>query len=308
MDSRVLWLSATFAAAKLAIALWFGQLALSALDRRRVTLAWQIALAATTVVVSGWAAGTSGAPQWWRPVWFISSLLAAAALVDCVRRWITDPPASEPAELPSRHDGASGRQARLSRSGVLEHGRQRVHDAIAWIGSVLTAAGTAVAILQQLSPEMLPRVAAVAELLVCAALLGIVLAASFELTIGATGAVLLGLNWRGLARGASACMLVQLAISSIVILFHRDGATLVESLTPIFFALGMVIVGYIVWAIPRQILALAAKGQVKGQASLAIAGWLAAICLAIACGLPPAWPWTHVRNSRGPIQAVSSSR
>lgn len=307
MDPQALWLSAPFAAAKLAIALWFGQLALSLLDRRRVTLSWQIALAVATIVVSWGAVRTSGGPSWWTPAWMTSSLLAAAALVDCVRRWLSAPAASERASPASPAAAGPGPELVSGRSSVAPHGSQRIHDLIALVGVAITAVAGAAAVFAQLpASETLARVAAVAQMLTCAGLLGIVLATSFELTIGATGATLLRLNWRRLSRAASLCLLVQLAVSAIVITYRRDGATPVESLTPIFFALGMMIVSYIVWAIPRQMVALAARGPMQGQASLAVAGWLAVICLAVACGLPPTWPWNQVgSNWRGSTAANS---
>jgi hypothetical protein len=268
MDPHVLGLSATFAAAKLALALWIAQLALPLLDRRRVPLAWQITLSAAGMVASWWAVRDSGAPAWWGASWMVSSFLAAAALIDSVRRWVSD--------------------AKLQSARGLS---ERIHGGIAIVGLSVAAVACAARLAGQLPFETLTLTTAVVQLLASAGLLGIVLAACLELTFGATGATLLGRNWRPLARWSSLGLLLQLAASASVIISGREGATLVESLTPIFFALGMLVVGYIVWAIPRQMVALAAKGRMEGQASLALAGWLAAICLAVACGLPPAWPW-----------------
>lgn len=296
MDPRALWLSVTFAAAKLAIGLWFGQLVLSVLDRRRATLAWQIGLSAATIVVSWWALRTSGVPQWWAPAWVTSSLLAAAVLVDCVRRWLSMP-LSDESQIASR------------KSARAEHGSQRVHDLICLVGWAVALTASGVAILASLPPETLARAVAVLQLSLSAGLLGIALAASVELTIGATGAVLLSLNWGRLAYMTTVFLLMQLGISTFLIVLHPAGETLADSLTPIFFALGMVMVSYIVWAIPRQMVVLAAKGRMEGQASLAVAGWLAVICLLVVCGLPPAWPWTQVRaGARGLSQPVLPSR
>ena len=274
MDPRVLWLSSTFAAAKFAMALWSAQLAVSWLDRRRATLGWQIALSVLAILVSWWAMPTGGTQSWWRPAWMCNAILSAAVLFDCVRRWMS----------------------------VVEGDpqRARVHAGLAWIGLCLSSVTTAVAVIQQLPGDWWTQAAAVLTIVSCAGLLGISIAASLELTLGALGAGLLNLRWPVLARWASLWWAIQIALSGLILLKRRAVESPLETATPFLFAFGMIIVGYIAWCIPRQMVALSKRQEMQGQVSLAIAAWLATLCLLIACGLPPAWPWNQLEDNSQP--------
>lgn len=266
MDQPALWLGSTYAAAKFVIALWAAQLSLAALDRRRATLGWHITLSALAVIASFWAMPAITQLSWWRGVWWVNSLLSAAVLVDCVRRWI----ATEGATFPS----------------------WRVHWMLAWSGLVISAVASAAALTTELPPSAWLRVGAIVQMFCSTWLLGVTAAISLELTLGAIGPGLLGLRWRVLVWVSSLLACAQLALCASLILALPNADSPQQAILPIVFAVVLMIVSYIAWSLPRRMAALARIGEMQGQASLAVAAWLAVICLAIECGLPSAWPWT----------------
>lgn len=270
MDQRALWLGSTFAAAKLALALWAAQLAVAGLDRRRATLAWRIALALATIAAAWWTMPTAGVPSWWRGAWLANGMLAAATLVDCVRRWLST---------------AAADAVLLT---------QRIQWLLAASGLALSAVAIGLATDPQLPRDWLLRTAAPVYLVSAAGLLGIAIAVSLELTLGALGAKLLELNWRTIRGWATLCWLPQVALNVLIVLSGQVSESPLEAAAPFLFAFGMLVVGYIAWANPRRMVQLQQRGTVQGQASLAVAGWLAVLCLAIATGLPPAWPWAKL--------------
>jgi hypothetical protein len=136
-------------------------------------------------------------------------------------------------------------------------------------------------------------------------LLGIAIAVSLELTLGALGQGLLQLEWRAVARWASLCWAIQLALNLLVIFSGRASESPLEAAAPFLFAFGMMVVGFIAWSIPRRMVELARRGAVEGQVSLALAGWLAVICLTIACWLPPAWPWNQLGKASARLATLA---
>ena len=279
MDQPALWLSSSFAAAKLVVALWCAQLSLASLDARRTTLGWQILLAAAAIAASLWALSTPQVPVWWRPAWLVNAILSAAALIDCVRRWVSAP------------------------SGQLE--TWRVHGALGWIGLTITMAATSAAVIMRLPSGWLLKTAAALDVISCAGLLGLTIAATLELTFGALGTALLRLRWTTIARWTTACWSVQLLLGVYIILSQQAAETPMQTAAPFLFAFGMMIVGYIVWCIPRRMLSLATRGEMQGHVSLAVAAWLAVVCLVLACVLPPAWPWRQLGSSSAGILSLA---
>jgi hypothetical protein len=306
MDQRALWLSSSLAAAKLATALWCGQLALAQLDRRRAILGWQILLAALSTVVAGWAWTAQDVPKWWKTVWLIAAILSATLLFEALRRWLsisTAPPRS----FDATNDMATvGSDAANGRRGAGDKAAQRdmiaeplqgslwVHWTLSWICLVLGLAATTQAVWSRLPAESVVRYAACLQIATAAGLFGSLLASTLELTGGATGATLLQLRWKQLMYWTSLCFAAQMVIGVGIIAAVRAVDSPEESIAPVLFALGMSVLGYIIWCIPNRMVALARKGQVEGQVSLAMAGWLAVICLTIASLLPPAWPWNQL--------------
>lgn len=303
MDQRALWLSSSLAAAKFAAALWCGQLALAQLDRRRAILGWQIFLAASAVIVAGWAWTAQDVPSWWKTTWLIAAILSATLLFECLRRWLaTSTTPQRPPDSPSHMAGARPAAAseRCDTTAETLQGSLWIHWALTWSCLLLGLASTTQAVWLRLPADWLVRYAACLQIATAAGLFGSLLASTFELTFGAVGATLLQLNWRQLMRWTTVCFAVQMVIAAGIIAGVRVGDTPEESVAPVLYALGMSVLGYIVWCIPSRMLNLSRKGRVEGQVSLAMAGWLAVICLTIASLLPPVWPWSQLaRRSVG---------
>jgi len=308
MDSRALWFSAASFVARLAIALWFALLALGILDRRRSALAWQVALAVATLACSWWVLFSWSKPTWFRPLWFIQSGLAAVVIVNCLRRWIHSPKHATDAVSPD-----------LSVGQPTAPGHGWAHWALTIVGTALSAVAVFGVLLEQAGSggQMVSGPAwqtldwhdllTGAHLLSCAGLLGIACALTLELTFGALGSELLCLAWRSLAGWTSLAWVVQIALACVLMRFggERQAAS-VETLMPLLFGLAMILIGYIVWMIPWRMSVFAKQQKIVGQVSLAMAAWLAVLCLSVASGLPGTWPWGDVGSGSRSGSTLSS--
>lgn len=306
MDQRALWLSSGLAAAKLATALWCGLLAWSQLDRRRAILSWQIVLAALSVVVAGWAWTATSMPDWWKPTWLIGAMLAAALLLECVRRWVSassdDSRDSVTSQPKTSH---ASRGAKGSPPDERLQGKLWAHWIIAWLCIGLGIGSTALVTCLRLPEDWLVRATACLQLVASAGLFGSAIACTLELTIGAVGPTLLQLNWRAVSRWTTLLFAAQLALSGFIIASFRAGESPVDSAATILYAFGVAVVSYIAWCMPRRMITLAKRGRVEGHASLAFAGWLVLMCMAIASVLPPAWPWNQLPKNSASAPALA---
>lgn len=285
MDQHTLWFGVSFSVPKLASALWSAQLALLILDRRPRTIGWQVGLALLTVIASWQSLPIKPVPAWWQGLWVGNGIVAAAAFLNCLRSWLVTTERVVEENKPASQTGTLG----------------MTHGVVAAAGLLLATIATSTAIDLSLSKQIaFWRIHACAYNITSAGMLGVALAASLELTLGATGVRLLQLAWRRLAWFATALWLLHLVLNGQIALYHRGASinpapeTPVESIAPFIFAFGMTVVGYIVWAVCQRMVSLASqnKARVDAHASLALSCWLATLCLTLASALPPSWPWS----------------
>lgn len=68
--------------------------------------------------------------------------------------------------------------------------------------------------------------------------------------------------------------------------------TVRDQLMPMVFALTWLILSFVVWMIPARLYRFDLQGQAKEWVSLALAAWIAFLCLGLVAFLPSAWPWS----------------
>lgn len=259
-----LLLSNSAAAAKLSAAFWLTHVAIILLRRGATVPAWQIGLSILTVVAStiAWRAdGSTG--------WFIACLLALVMLIDGLRQWLS---------------GSSPKPATSGR------GLPLVAITLSVTGCTLCTYALVVADKAgRLGGQ--PNALMVASLLLLFMMFALLLASTLELTFGSLGAELLALPWPRLSTIATFTFLAEILLAGWLVAKMKPGESIEITAAPVLYAFSRLLLGYIAWCVPRRMALLAQKKELKGQASLALAGWIGLICFAVAMALPTAWPW-----------------
>lgn len=263
-----LMFSNSAAAAKLAAAFWLAQIAIVLLRRGATVPTWQIGLSILTVIAStiAWRAETSSG-------WFIACVLALLMLIDGLRQWMSSVPAKSAAKTKSWPIVA------LS---LAVAGSSLCTYAIAVSDSAAKMNG---------QPHPLMLVSLVSLLLMFALLL----ASTLELTIGSLGDELFALPWQRLSTIATFVFLGEILLAGWVITKLKPEETIEMTAAPVIYEFSRLLLGYIAWCVPRRMASLAQKKELRGQASLALSGWIALLCFAVAMALPNAWPWNVIR-------------
>ncbi len=261
-------LSNTAAAAKLAAALWLSHIAIVLLRRGATVPIWQIALSILTVIAStiAWRADRSTG-------WFIACLLALVMLIDGLRQWMS---------------GGSTKPAGVAKGWPL------VAVTLAIVGCALCTYAMAMADpAAQLGGQ--PHPLMIASLLSLYVMFALLLASSLELTVGKLGAELLALPWQRISTVATFGFLAEILLAGWVISKLKPGESVEMTAAPVLYEFSRLLLGYIAWCVPRRMAMLAHKKELKGQASLALSGWIGVICFSIAMALPTAWPWNVLK-------------
>jgi hypothetical protein len=128
--------------------------------------------------------------------------------------------------------------------------------------------------------------------LAAAGLSAVALLLALETTVGGIGKGLLSLPWRGLEQFTLACWSVVLLLCGVQIAWGKADTWQLQ-IGSILYCLGLMVVGYILWSIPRRLAQLAEQQRCEGLVSLALAAWLAVLSLGVMSLLPPGWPWRH---------------
>ncbi len=304
MDYTTLWMGSALAAAKLSAAFCCAYLAFLWLDRRRSVPGYHILFPLLVVVTALLALRFSHSPKAGVTyAWIGTAVLGGFSWLLPTRRGaaVDGKPANETGKrnsVASRSVKADEQPGNPSRSNTP-------------IAVTLLAATAAVFSLYAMTRTQFMTTAPLlkaaqstmfavgSQLIVTCALLGSVIASTVVLTLGPTGKELLQLNWKGLSRGTTFLFLTQMLLVGLGISQTRANlaAADTDSLSSatvavlMLYIVGMATVAFIVWSIPSRLSWLSKKGQVTGHVSLAMAGWLALLCLSTALFLPAQWPW-----------------
>jgi hypothetical protein len=65
-----------------------------------------------------------------------------------------------------------------------------------------------------------------------------------------------------------------------------------DHLMPLVFALTWLLLSFVAWMIPTRLYRFMQQGEAKEWVSLALASWIAFLCLGLVAFLPAAWPWS----------------
>ncbi len=107
--------------------------------------------------------------------------------------------------------------------------------------------------------------------------------------MGALGDQLLALPWHRLTTAATFAFLAEILLAGWIIAQLKPSETIEMTAVPVVYEFSRLLLAYIAWCVPRRMALLARNKELKGQASLALAGWIGLICFAIAMALPAAW-------------------
>ena len=265
------------AAAKLAAAFWLTHIAILLLRRGKSVPIWQIVLSILTVAAStiAWRSGgrptafasvneMTQAPGGW--VWLVACLLALLMLIDGLRQWMSDSLAKPGRRLPVISVALS-----LAGCGLCSY-------------AIVTSTDAA-------SIQGQPQLVMIASLISLFIVFALLLASTLELTVGSLGAELLALPWRRMSTIATFAFLVEILLAGWVIARLKPSDSIEMTAAPVLYEFSRLLLGYIAWCVPRRMLILSQKKELRGQASLALSGWIGLICFAVAMALPTAWPW-----------------
>lgn len=259
-----LMLSNAAASAKLAAALWLTQIAVVILRRGTNVPSWQIGLSVLTVAASTIAWRDEGSTGW-----LVACLLALLMLIDGLRQWMSNAPA-KPNAMPLVAMTLSIVGFGMSTFAIA------VSDHAAKLGGQ-------------------PHLIMLVSLISLFVFFSLLLASTLELTIGTLGSELLSLPWQRFSTIATFGFLAEILLAGWIMMKLKPDESIEVTAAPIIYEFSRLLLSYIAWCIPRRMALLAQQKQLKGQASLALAGWIGVLCFILAMALPTAWPWNTLK-------------
>lgn len=290
MTQAAVWASAIYASSRIALALWLAQLVLGRLDSRRLMQPAKIFLGFVAVTLSFLAASSRAPFTGWAAAWYSITCLAAVSTVLDLRSWLRSSERAVHQEL--QLDSATDRKKKSARAdNAPEEGRFTIRDRVCLIGLAIAAICLALAGWRESTGGNGPAALSALHALTSSALLGFSIVLAIEVTLGGTGVGLLSLAWKRVEFEIVAIWMISMAMCAAVLAWGKSTGELEARIGPVLFCTGLLIVGYIVWSIPRRLAELAREGRMKGQVSLALAAWLAFLSLLLISGLPVVWPW-----------------
>ncbi|MFO1065674.1 MAG: hypothetical protein U0892_17570 [Pirellulales bacterium] len=302
MDEAALWASAVGSVGKISAALWGAQLILGKLDQRRLSLSWKILLAVATIATGLSAIFVSGTPAIVQKAWAALGALGLILVILRIDQWrrtsstqVHEELKSD-AELPDTSKKKGKKRAVSPDPFAVQSGPTGWDwsDGIALVGLIGSLGIVMWDVMRIDSLSQTARGCAAAYSLSSIWLLSTSVVLALETTFGGIGAGLLSLNWSRIRYETAFAWCIAMVTAACELSLGKSAGEWEEQLGPIMFCVGLLVVGYILFAAAQRLAHLKQAGKLEGLPSLALAAWLAVLSLVVVMGLPVTWPWQNI--------------